>query len=283
MEKVDLRPLRGIVTATPRDKSAEPSAELGDIERDMLGRFTFAAKDETGRTIQLTPGMLRVLAKHPDQADWLLSSTDMRGLLRKQAAEDVSAAVDRATSGALIYPACAWDKDTVLEALGIFPAITDVYLIDHGYRANYRIGGVHQFRDFTNAVGFKGKGAEVHGEFGKGGEIAAAGEKDGRRVRFHFRSEEFFGGEAGLPGGKAAVYVVKYAGEGGGLADDPRFYPTVLDITKDGGYVLVKHSRKPPHEMKGLRPVLETDMSHPGSTLFVSGDDWAVYRKNAQT
>jgi hypothetical protein len=63
------------------------------------------------------------------------------------------------------------------------------------------------------------------------------------------------------------------------LEEQPGFYDSLASVTRTGGYVMVKWAKKP--VMTELKPVIETDMSSRGSRMYVSADDWAVYRKTA--
>lgn len=280
MGSVDLRRLKGIVNAYPVKGSGDKQqGELTSIEAEWLKNFTFIAIDDSGRSVPLTTGRLRVLADNPDQAQWLMGSSDFRGELKKLATRDVEAVVDRTISGSAVYPGCGWDDSTIMDVLHMFPKLTDVYLVDHGYIANHIIGGNPQFSGFVKDMGYTASDSVLTGKLGSGGEILVPGEREGRMVRFHFMSEDVYNMAQDLVPGKAAVTIVKYPGESGELADDPRFYGMLREITRESGYLLVRHARKPSRDIRGIKFIMETDMTNPGSGLFVSGDDWAVYQR----
>ena len=276
MPAVDLTGLSGVVHVRAKD-GARPDAELSAIEEDKLKNFTFSATDAYGRDITLSSGMLRVLAKNRFRADELLSSSDFRGLLRAQANEDVAAVVDRKTTGSMVYPAGLFDHRTVSDTLSIFPNLSDIHLVDIQYDSFHRLFDGRYFEDFTVACGLKmEKPLEHRGVLGKGGEIIIPVRKGERPVIVHFHSEDALKIDHKMVG-DISVAVVKYPGEGGGLEEQPGFYDNLASVTRTGGYVMVKWAKKP--VMMELKPVIETDMTGPGSSMYVSADDWAVYQK----
>ena len=71
--------------------------------------------------------------------------------------------------------------------------------------------------------------------------------------------------------------VIKYPGEGGELAQDPNFHSKCQSLLQSDGFVIVRKARKPV-ETRQLKKIFQTDNTSPGSNLFVSADDWAVYK-----